>query len=53
MTKSNVGFDHKEICRIFEIIPRFHLYITEINSKNQSSFPFGLKIQKVEAGESV
>ena len=35
MIKSDVGFDHEDICRILEIIPRFHLYITEIKSKNQ------------------
>ena len=53
MTKTNVGFDHEDICRKLEIIPRFHLYITEINPKRQSSFLFSLKVEKVEAGESV
>ena len=49
MTKSNVGFDHKDICRILEIIPRFYLYITEIKSKNQPLvFPLVWKYRKLK-----
>ena len=53
MTKRDLGFNHEDICRKLEIIPRFHFYIKEINSKHQSSFLFSLKVQKVEAGESI
>ena len=33
------------ICRKIEIIPGFHLYITEINSKHQSSLLISLKVE--------
>ena len=45
MTKRDLGFDDEDICRKLEIIPGFHLYITEINSKHQSSFLFSLKVE--------
>ena len=38
MTKRGVGFNREGICIKLEIVPGFHLYITEINSKHQSSF---------------
>ena len=31
--------------RKLEIIPGFHFYITEINSKHKSSFLFSLKVE--------
>ena len=45
MTKRNFGFDHEHICRKVEIIPGFHLYNTEINSKHQPSFLFSFKVE--------
>ena len=45
MTKRDLGFDDEDICRKLEIIPGLHLYITEINSKHQSSFLFSLKVE--------
>ena len=45
MTKRDLGFDLEDICRKLEIIPGFHFYITEINSKYQSSFLFSLKVE--------
>ena len=38
ITKRDLGFDHEDIGRKLEIIPGFHLYITEINSKHESAF---------------
>ena len=31
MMKRDLGFVHEDICRNLEIIPGFHLHITEIN----------------------
>ena len=45
MTKRDLGFDHEDIGRKPEMIPGFHLYITDINSKQRSSFLFSLKIE--------
>ena len=40
MTKSNVGFDHKEICRIFEIIyPDFICTSQKLIPKINQVFP--------------
>ena len=36
--------DDEGIYKKLEIIPGFHLYITEINSKHQSSFFFSLEV---------
>ena len=47
MTKRDLGFDHEDICGKLEIIPGFHFYITAINSKHQSSFLFGLKVELI------
>ena len=33
--------------KLIQIIPGFHLYILEINSKHQSSFPFSLKVELI------
>ena len=46
MAKRNLGFDHEDTCRRRGLIPGFHLYITQINSKRQTSYLFSLK--KVE-----
>ena len=40
VTAYNVGVFKK-----LEIIPGFHFYITEINSKRQSSFLFYMKVE--------
>ena len=45
MTKRDLGFDHEDICRELQIKAGFHFYITEINSKHQSSFLFNLKVE--------
>ena len=45
MTKRDLGFDHEDICGKLEIMPGFHFYITEINSKYQSSFLFSFKVE--------
>ena len=45
MTKRDFGFDHEDICRKLETIRGFHFNITEINSKYQLSFFFGLKVE--------
>ena len=45
MSKRDLGFDDADICRKLETIPGFHLYISEINSKHQSSFLFSLKVE--------
>ena len=45
MTKRDLGFDHEDICGKLEIIHRFYFYITEINSKHQSSFLFSFKVE--------
>ena len=45
MTKRDLGFNGEGICRKIEIIPGFHLYITEINSKHQSSLLISLKVE--------
>ena len=47
MTKKVFRFDHKDVCRKLEIKPGSHLYITEINSKYQSSFLFSIKVELV------
>ena len=44
MMKRDLGFNHDDICRKREIIPGFHLYITKINSKHQTSFLLSLKV---------
>ena len=45
MTKVDLGLDHEDICGKLEIIPGFHFYISEINSKHQSSFLFSFKFE--------
>ena len=45
MTKRDLGFNGEGICRKIEIMPGFHLYITEINSKHQSSLLISLKVE--------
>ena len=45
MTKRGLRFDYEGICRKLEIIPGFHFYITEINSKHELSFRFSLKVE--------
>ena len=45
MTKRDLGFDYKDICGKFEIMPGFHFYITATNSKHQSSFLFSSKVE--------
>ena len=47
MTKRDLGFDHEDICVKLEIMPGFHFYITEINSKHQSSFLFSFKVELI------
>ena len=44
MMKRDLGFNLDDICRKREIIPGFHLYITKINSKHQTSFLLSLKV---------
>ena len=44
MMKRDLGFNHDDICRKSEIISGFHLYITKINSKHQTSFLLSLKV---------
>ena len=45
--KEDLGFNHGGIYKKFEIIPGFRLYITEINSKHQSSFFFSLEVDVI------
>ena len=45
MTRRDFGFDHEDICKKLETIRGFHFNITEINSKHQSGFFFGLKVE--------
>ena len=45
MTKSDLGSDHEDICGKLGIIPGFNFYIATINSKHQSRFPFGFKVE--------
>ena len=45
MTKRDLGFDYKDICGKFEIMPGFHFYITATNSKHQSSFLLSFKFE--------
>ena len=45
MTERDLGFDHEDSCRKLGIIPGFYLYVTETNSKHQSSFLFSLKVE--------
>ena len=45
--KEDLGFNHAGIYKKLEIIPGFHLYIIEINSKYQSSFFFSLEVDLI------
>ena len=45
MAKRDLGFDHEDNCGKLEIMPRFHFYITVINSKHQSSFLFSFRVE--------
>ena len=47
MTKRDIGFNHKDIDRSLRKIPGFYLYITEINSKHQSSLLLSLKFELI------
>ena len=45
MTKRDLRLYHEDIYRNLEIIPAFNFYITEINSKHQSSVLLSLKVE--------
>ena len=45
ITKRDLGINHGGIRKKLEILPGFHLYITEINSKHQLSFLYSLKVE--------
>ena len=45
MMKRDLAFDHEDIYRKLEIIPGFHLCISEINFKHQLRFFFSLKVK--------
>ena len=45
MTKRDLRFYHEDIYRNLEITPAFNFYITEINSKHQSSVLLSLKVE--------